>query len=153
MMMQLWRPVEDKFQDILSKATNKPGRSRLEPYGELIDELRGRGLTYRDIAAVLTDELKFHVPKSTVNDFMHERARRRRNAMRQVSRRVAIPPPFVPKAVRFHSGQGPGDEEVRQRIAALKARKPVTTKSDNGFYFDPTEPLRLIDPGKQKPEE
>jgi hypothetical protein len=153
MMMQLWRPVEDKFQDILSKATNKPGRSRLEPYGELIDELRGRGLTYRDIAAVLTDELKFHVPKSTVNDFMHERARRRRNAMRQVSRRVAIPPPFVPKAARLHSGQGPGDEEVRQRIAALKARKPVTTKSDNGFYFDPTEPLRLIDPGKQKPEE
>jgi ribosomal protein S19 len=146
-------PVEDKFQDILSKVTKKSGRSRLEPYGELIDELRACGLTYRDIADVLTDELKFHVPKSTVNDFMRERARRRRNAIRQVSRRVAIPPLFVPKAVSLHSGQGPGDEEVRQRIAALKARKPATTKSDNGFYFDPAEPLRLIDPGKRKPEE
>jgi len=151
--MQLWRPVEDNFQDILSKVTKKLGRSRLEPYGELIDELRACGLTYRDIADVLTDELKFHVPKSTVNDFMRERARRRRNAIRQVSRRVAIPPLFVPKAVSLHSGQGPGDEEVRQRIAALKARKPATTPSDNGFFFDPTEPLRLIDPGKQKREE
>jgi hypothetical protein len=39
-----------------------------------------------------------------------------------------------------------------EEIAAVKARKPATTLSDNGFYFDPTEPLRLIDPGKQKPE-
>jgi hypothetical protein len=36
--------VEDKFQDILNKMTKKSGRSRLEPYGDLIDELRGRGL-------------------------------------------------------------------------------------------------------------
>ena len=142
--------VEDKFQDILSKVTKKSGRSRLEPYGELIDELRGRGLTYRDIADILTDELQFHVPKSTVNDFVRERSRRRRNAARQISRRVAIPPPIVPKAASLHSGQGPSDEEVRQRIAALKARKPATTPSDNGFYFDPTEPLRLIDPDDRR---
>ena len=95
--MQLWGHVEDKFQDILSKVTKKSGRSRLEPYGELIDELRGRGLTYRDISDILTDELQFHVPKSTVNDFVRERARRRRNAARQISRRVAIPPPLFPK--------------------------------------------------------
>jgi hypothetical protein len=72
--------VKDKFQDILSKVTKKSGRSRLEPYGELIDELRERGLTYRDISDILTAELQFQVPKSTVNDFVRERSRRRRNA-------------------------------------------------------------------------
>lgn len=145
--------MEDNFQELLSKVAKKAGRSRLEPYGDLIHELRGRGMTYRDISEILTAELQLHVPKSTVNDFVRERARRRRNANRQVSRHAGMPPPLVPKPATLHSGQGASDEEVRQRIAALKARKPATTKSDNGFYFDPTEPLRLIDPGKQKPEE
>jgi hypothetical protein len=89
--MQLWRPVEDKFQDILSKVTKKSGRSRLEPYGELIDELRARGLTYRDISGILTAELQFQVPKSTVNDFVRERFRRRRNAARRSSRKRYLP--------------------------------------------------------------
>jgi hypothetical protein len=145
--------VKDKFHNILSKVTQKSGRSRLEPYGDLIDELRGRGLTYRDIADILTDELRLHVPKSTVNDFVRERARRRRNAARQISCRVGKPTPIVAKPATLHAERGPSDDEVRQRIAALKARKPAATPPDNGFYFDPTEPLRLIVPGKQKPEE
>jgi hypothetical protein len=147
--MQLWGHVEDKFQGILSKVTKKSGRSRLEPYGELIDELRGRGLTYRDISDILTDELQFHIPKSTINDFVRERYRRRRNAARQISRHEAIPPPILAKRAVMHSGPGPSENEVQQRIAAMKARKPATVSSDNDFYFDPTEPLRLIDPGKR----
>jgi len=153
MLMQVWGPVEDKFHNILSKVTKKSGRSRLEPYGDLIDELRGRGLTYRDIADILTHELRLHVPKSTVNDFVRERARRRKNAARQISRRVAIATPVVLKAPTLHAGHGPSDDEVHRRIAAVKVRKPATTPSDNGFFFDPSEPLRLIDPGKRKPEE
>jgi hypothetical protein len=39
--------MDGRFQDILNKINRKSGRSRLEPYGELIDELRSRGLTYR----------------------------------------------------------------------------------------------------------
>jgi hypothetical protein len=38
--------VESKLQDILNSVTAKPGRARLEPYGELIDDLHRRGLTY-----------------------------------------------------------------------------------------------------------
>jgi hypothetical protein len=147
--MQLGVPVEDKFQHILSKVTKKSGRSRLEPYGELINELRGRGLTYRDISDVLTAELQLHVPRSTVNDFVRERSRRRRNAVRRISRRVATPAPMVPKPASLHSSQGPSDDEVRQRIAALKARKPAAEPTTNEFHYNPDEPLRLIDPGKR----
>jgi hypothetical protein len=141
--------VEDKFQDILSKVTKKWGRSRLEPYGELIDKLRERGLTYRDISDILTAELEFQVPKSTVNDFVRERSRRRRNAVRRISRRIATPAPMVPKPANLHSSQGPSDDEVRQRIAALKARKPVAEPTTNEFHYNPDEPLRLIDPAKR----
>jgi hypothetical protein len=118
--MRLWGHVKNKFQDILSKVTKKSGRSRLEPYGELIGELRGRGLTYRDLSEILTAELQFQVPKSTVNDFMRERARRRKNASRQMSRRAAIPAPVVPKAATLCAGHAPSDNEVRQRSQRSK---------------------------------
>jgi hypothetical protein len=140
--------VEHKFQDILSNVTRKSGRSRLEPYGELIDELRGHGVICRNISNILTDELQFHVPKSTVNDFVRERSRRTKNAVRRISRSITVPTPTAPKFATVLSGQGPTEDEVRQRIAALKARKRATMSSDNGFYFDPTEPLLLIDPRK-----
>ena len=145
--MQLWRHVEDRFQDILSKVTKKSGRSRLEPYGDLIDELRGRGLTYRNISDILTAELQFQVPKSTVNDFVRERSRRRRNAARRISR-ITIPAPIVPIAT-VPPTQGPSEDEVRRRIAALKARKPAATPSDNGFYFDREFPASVRDWGSR----
>jgi hypothetical protein len=44
--------MDGRFQDILSKMTGKSGRSRLEPYGELIDDLRSREPTYRDSTGV-----------------------------------------------------------------------------------------------------
>jgi hypothetical protein len=141
--------MEDNFQDILNGTKVKLGRSRLEPYGELVDELRRQSLTCRDIAAVLAQKCQFQISKSAVKNFVRARARRRRNASRRISRSVGMPPPIVRKPATLHSGQGPCDDEVRQRIAALKARKPATTSPDNGFYFDPTEPLRLIDPGKK----
>jgi len=147
--MQLWRPVEDNFQDILSKVTKKSGRSRLEPYGELIDELRERGLTYRDISDILTAELQFHVPRSTVNDFVRGRTRRRRNATRRIWRSGATPAPIVPKSATVPPNRGPSEDEVRRRIAALKARKPTPEPAADGFHYNPDEPLRLIDPGKR----
>jgi hypothetical protein len=140
--------MEDRFQDVLNSIRAKPGRSRLEPFGELIDGLRQHGLTCRDIAAVLEEKCQFQTSKSAVNDFVRARSRRRRKTARRISRSVAIPALILPKTVTLCSVPGPGEDEVRKRIAALKAREPVTVSSANDFYFDPTEPLRLIDPGK-----
>jgi hypothetical protein len=141
--------MEDKFQDVLNGVSAKPGRSRLEPYAELVDELQREGFTCRNIAALLSEKFQFQTSKSAVNNFVRARARKRRNAARQISRRVSIPTPIVPKPMTLRTGPRPSDDDVRQRIAALKARKPVVAPAADGFYFDPTEPLRLIDPGKQ----
>jgi ribosomal protein S19 len=141
--------MEDKFHHVLSSVDAKQGRSRLEPYGELVEALRCQGFTCRDITALLAEKYQFKTSKSAVNRLLRARARRRRKAARQISRRVAISPLIVAKRAGLHSGPGPSDNEVQQRIAAMKARKPAITSSGNDFYFDPTEPLRLIDPGKR----
>jgi hypothetical protein len=88
--------MEDKLRDVLSSVTAKPGRSRLEPYGELVDEFRRQGLTCRDIAAVLAEKCQFQTSKSAVNNFVRARARRRRNASRRISRRMGMPPRLCP---------------------------------------------------------
>jgi hypothetical protein len=51
------------------------------------------------------------------------------------------------------SQKPPADDEVRRSIAALKARKPVAAAEPNGFQYDPTEPLRLINPSKRTLDE
>jgi hypothetical protein len=136
--------VESKLQDILNSVTVKPGRSRLEPYREFIDELRRRGLTYRDIAGILAEKCQLQVSKSAINDFVRVRSRQKRNTARRIAIDAMIVDPIVPKATTVASAQKPSEDEVRQRIAAFKARKPVTTPSRDTFHFDPSEPLRLI---------
>ncbi len=44
--------VDSEFRNILESLPEKPLRSRLEPYGELIDGLRRRGRTYRDVLEI-----------------------------------------------------------------------------------------------------
>jgi hypothetical protein len=138
--------MEAKFEDILSSVSVKPGRSRLEPYGDLVEELQSQGFTCRNIVALLAEKCQFRTSRTAVNNFVRAQARKRRNTARKGARGVASSTPVVRKA--SHSSPGPSDDEVRRRIAALKARKPAAESSDNGFYFDPTEPLRLIDPRK-----
>jgi len=140
--------MEGKFQDILSSVTVKPGRSRLEPYAELVDELHRRKLTCRDIAAVLAEKCQFQVSKSAVNNFVRALGRRKRSSARRIAADARIVVPVAPKAANVDSVRKLTEGEVRQRIAFLKARMPVATPSQAGFHFDPTEPLRLITPGK-----
>jgi hypothetical protein len=44
--------MDSEFRNILDSLPEKPPRSRLEPYGELIDGLRRRGRTYRDVLEI-----------------------------------------------------------------------------------------------------
>ena len=92
--------------------------------------IRGRscdrqGVTCRDIAALLAEKCQFKTSKSAVSRLVRARARRRRNGARQISRHVAISPPIVAKRAGLYSGPGPSENEIQQRIAAMKARKPA----------------------------
>jgi hypothetical protein len=141
--------MEHKFHDVLSSVDAKQGRSPLEPYGELVDMLREQGLTCRDIAALLAEKCQFVTSKSAVSRFLLARARRRRNAARKLSPRVSGSSPATSKPLPQPSAQRWNDDEIRQKIADVKARKPVAEPAPEGFHYDPDEPLRLINPVKR----
>lgn len=146
--------MDDHFRDILNSLPEKSPRSRLEPYGELIDELRRRGRTYRDIVEILADRFPLRVSISTLHDFVRARSRRKKNSVRRITPdAMTAAAPIAPKAASVDSGQKPSDNEVRRRIAAVKARRAVTTPSPDDFHFDPSQPLRLITPGKPESNE
>ena len=140
--------MDGRFKDIMNGVDRKPGHSRLEPYGELVEELRSQGFTCRDIATLLAEKCQFQTSKTAVNNFVRAQARKRRNAVRKLSRQTPNPTTVGPKLESERPTQGPSEDEVRRRIAALKARKPPTEAPTDGFHYDPDEPLRLINPGK-----
>ena len=75
--------MDAKFEAILNSLPTKEPRSRLEPYSELITEMRKRGHSYREITQVLKKACGLKVGTSTVNDFVL--ARSKSKAKRSVS--------------------------------------------------------------------
>jgi hypothetical protein len=142
--------VDDKFKEILDGLPEKPQRSCLAPYRDFIDELRRRGLTYREIAGLLSEKFQLHVAFTTIIRFVHARSRARRKPGSRHTAQDAVPVELAPSLVNrkemdeTKSIQGrPIDEEIQQRIAALKLRpRPAQTISKQ-FRYDPSEPLRL----------
>jgi IS30 family transposase len=141
--------VQDKLQDILNTLPEKLPRSRLETYRELIDELRQREWTYRDIAGILADKCQLTVSISTLHDFVRLRSLGKRTSAKRAAPDGSNAARIEPKAGVVGSGQrAADDEEIRRRIAALKARKSAVAPSLDNFDFDPAQPLRLITPEK-----
>jgi hypothetical protein len=138
--------MDTKFKEILDGLPFKRPRSRLEPYRELISELRRRSRTYRDIAHILGEKCQVQVTASGVHDFVRTRSRVKGKSTKRLvigSMKTVPTAPIVPSARKSSA-----DDEVQRRIEALKARKPKTEAVPGGFQFDPTQPLRLKKPGK-----
>ena len=65
--------TNDDMQGILDRLPSKPPRSKLERYAELIQELRKRGRSYREIAGILTDCCGVSAGTHTVYNFLRTR--------------------------------------------------------------------------------
>jgi IS30 family transposase len=143
--------VGDNFQDILSSLPEKPPRSRLEPYGGLIIELRRRKRTYREIVDVLAEKCNLRISISTLHDFVRAKTKEARKAAK-LRRATAVhagnenrgTPPLCASTLKSKEDR-PTDDEIRRRIAAVKQRpRPIPTDSSGDFQYNPDEPLRLI---------
>lgn len=136
--------MDDNFRHILNTLPEMPPRSRLEPYSELINELRQRGRTYREIAHILAEECQLKTAASTIHDFLRSGSRISRESVKPQARHGTT----VTRARRAHAGRvkGPLTKDVEQRIANLKARPAPAKASLEHFQYDPDEPLHL--PGK-----
>ena len=144
--------MSDKFRAILDALPEKPPRSRLEPYDELIDEMRRRGRSYREIVSVLAEKCDLRVSISTIHDFVRAKSKEAKAAKLL---RTSVPSPDIRNpdstplrlsAPQLNQGN-PTAEEVQRRIAAVKQRKvPPSTNPSEGFQYNPDEPLRLLKP-------
>ena len=65
--------MDPRFEAVLKHLPQKRYRSCLEPYKDLIREMRKRGCCYREIAQVLREEFGLKVGMSTINDFVLSR--------------------------------------------------------------------------------
>src|SRR5437762_1902780 len=148
--------MDDRFQDILDGMPEKPPRSRLEPYRELIDELRRRGRTYREIARILAEKCQLRTAASTVNRYLRKRmsAKAKSPARRtpkptktmRVTAKAAterIARPNSPQEER------PSRNEIQERIAALKLKPAPAQSNPELFRYDPNEPLHLPPKGRK----
>jgi IS30 family transposase len=68
--------LDDQIADFLADADARPARSKLEPYAELIRELRQRRWTFRKIADALRERFAVTASPSTIHDFAKVRAQR-----------------------------------------------------------------------------
>ena len=142
--------IEPKITEILASLPAKTPRSRLEPYRELIREMRRRGRTYREIAGVLGERCGVRVAASSVHEFV----RRRSRAKPAPATEAALPTFFAPAATAVQEPQplasraasAPDPDELRQKIEALKQRPAPTStvKSEKPlFTYNENEPLRV----------
>src|SRR5450759_738408 len=126
--------MDTKFRKILDGLPDKPPRSRLEPYRELIRELRRRGRTYRDIAHILSEKCQIQITASGVHDFVRTRSRVKGKSTKRIATDAMKTAPAAIAAGIIDSAQKPSaDDEVQRRIVALKVRKPVTKAAPDEF--------------------
>ena len=142
--------MDDNLQRILDSLPPKSPCSRLEPYSDLIHEMRRRSRTYREIARVLAEKCELRVATSTLHDFVRVHA----DAQGKQKRTVRRPPPTrsktakpsaatprPPEPLRARAPKTP--EDLDRRIAALKKRWPAAERDDGPFHYDANEPLHL----------
>lgn len=130
--------MNEKWNEILSSLPPRPPRSRLEPYRELIEEMRRLGWTYREISRVLAEKCQLRVSSSNIHYFVRVCAARAKAKRGQVANAA--------DSTKEASLQS---DEVRQRIAAVKQRRGAEGPEREGFIFDPGEPLRLRKPDRK----
>jgi hypothetical protein len=133
--------MDTDLKQILAELPIKPPRSRLEPYREFIDELRSRGRTYRDIAAILAEKCAVQVTASGVHDFVRTRTRAKDRSDGRGTKSNPLP---VSKPVAAETSPASASrEEVQRKIAALKVLNTAAKPGPPPFEYDPDQPLRL----------
>ena len=137
--------LDQKIMEILASLPAKTPRSRLEPYRELIREMRRRGRTYREIAGVLGERCGVRVAASSVHEYV-----RRRSRVKPGPAGAVAPPTATtarepePMARQAEPVAGPAPDELRQRIEVLKQRTtPAAAPAKPVFTYNENEPLRV----------
>jgi len=133
--------MDPRFEAVLNRLPQKRHRSCLEPYKDLIREMRKRGCCYREIAQVLHEEFGLKVGMSTINDFV---------LSRQKSKATHRNRPSFPGADRNRRTRIDNDRQQKaiqepprhfQTPAQPTSSKPAPHLP---FKYNQDEPLRIL---------
>ncbi len=123
--------MDSRLQQIADSQPNKPPRSKLEFHREFIRKMRRKGLTYRELARVLRDQLGVPVAPSTIHSFIKVRAKHRKLTQ------FELPSPESEETAASVA------DSVSGRITAFKGKPVSTEKKKRRFSFQESEPLKL----------
>ncbi|MGI8742333.1 MAG: hypothetical protein ACR2NN_07125 [Bryobacteraceae bacterium] len=121
--------MEEAFQAILDSLPPKPARSKLEPYAELIRELRKRGRSYREIASILGDRCGLTAGTHTVYNFVQVRSSQSKGNTSTGEREKAATGSVVPAASPAVQG------DVDARIRALNEPQPRARQARRKYFI------------------
>ena len=135
--------MDTKLKAILKNLPVKKPRSRLEPYRELIREMRGRGRSYREIIQVLADECELQVSVSTLHDFVRLRSRSKTTSASSGTSQNAKTRK-VPAELSKHMKRTQGElRSGKEHESYTRTNKALQESKRTLFQYNPDEPLRL----------
>jgi len=137
--------MDEKFKEILDGLPALPVRSRLEPYRELIEEMRRRGRGYQEITEILGARCGVRIAVSTVFRFLRKRRVKRADVAppQNPERRSADKNETAVSSKTHSPGRAPTYDEVQRRIDVLKRKPGPPPPPPDIFRYDPNEPLHL----------
>jgi hypothetical protein len=137
--------MDESIRAILDTLPPMGRRSKLEPYAALIHELRKRGRSYRDIVTILRERCGVHAGLHTVYHFVRVRAQNTQSAPRKRRVRGRSLHPSARAARVSSRAASKVNDEVWERIAAVKERRATNTPAAaKEFAYDAEQPLHLI---------
>jgi len=134
--------TDDELRQLLDALPERGPRSRLDPFRELIMEMRRRRYSYRDISRFLIERCGVGISHNAVRNFINRHcapASEGRPVRASEDQRTwnAVEPTLpAPSATEQ-------PQAVRERIEALKRRPQSGPAPDRSFRFDPGEPLNI----------
>lgn len=144
--------MDAKLKTILKNLPAKKLRSRLEPYRELIREMRRRGRSYREIIQVLRDHCDLQFSVSALHDFVRKRSSSKtitsaHSGAKQITKKSKPSVEHSKNIGRTISTQRSGKEYGGDAITnkALQETRIKAPAKRTLFHYDPDEPLRLTD--------
>jgi hypothetical protein len=135
--------MDERLRALIDQIPEKPPRSKLEPHMDVIRELRRKGRTYQEIAQFFGEHLNVTVAASTIHAFVQVRARRRKQRPQIELPPAATEPIETAPGASNEVEAGSSDAEVRERMEAIKRRRPPEKAPKPKFEYNESEPLEV----------
>ena len=134
--------MDPRFEAVLKRLPQKRYRSCLEPYKDLIREMRKRGCCYREIAQVLHEEFGLKVGMSTINDFVLSRMK---SKTRVNGNRTSFSGTDRNRKTRIGTGEHHKDTQEPTRHFQTPTQPRLSKPAPHlPFKYNQDEPLRIL---------